>query len=327
MSPVKLTIIGAGAWGTALAVCASGSQERVLLFDRNVDKANAININHGHESCLHGMKLPENIMAISDLRLLSTSQFIALVIPAQEIRAFLQQITELDFPMPPNFIICCKGIEIATGKLITEIIADIFPNSNCAVLSGPNFALEIAKGKPATATLACKDKQLAQEIKQLFETKNFRITLSQDVIVAQIAGALKNVIAIAAGLADGLQLGENARASLIAQGAEEMMQLCQAMGGNLSELFSPAGIGDLFLTCNSRTSRNTDFGFRLATSNVKLTEGDVLIEGCKTVIAWQQLAEKYKINTPLVEAIYNVIYKGKSPYESISNCMNWELGC
>jgi glycerol-3-phosphate dehydrogenase (NAD(P)+) len=327
MSPIKLAIIGAGAWGTSLAICASYNQDQVLLFDRNVDKVNAINTEHSHASCLQGIKLPENIKAVGELRSLSNCKFIALAIPAQKVRDFLQQLAEVDFTAAPNFIICCKGIEITTNKLITEIIADIFPRSNCAVLSGPNFALEIAKGKPATATLACQNQQIATEIKQLFETKNFKITISKDVITAQIAGALKNVIAITAGLADGLQLGENARASLIAKGAEEMMQLCQAMGGNLAELFSPASIGDLFLTCNSRTSRNTDFGFRLAKGSVKLTENDVLIEGCKTIIAWRQLAKNYNLNAHLVEAIYNVVYKDKSPYESISNCMNWELRC
>lgn len=310
----SVAVLGAGAWGTAIAVCASPNVQHVVLFERNPQKAEVINMQHKHATYFDDLVLPANIMATSELASLRAIQHVVIAVPMQQVRALMVDLVKVQFSHTPTFIICCKGIEKNSNKLCSQIISEFFPDANIAALAGPNFANEVARGIYSQANIACADLHIATQLINLFSTPSFHITPIADLIGVQIAGAFKNVIAIAAGIALGLGWQENARAAIITQGTIEMANLCMAMGGNATTLLSAAGVGDLFLTCTSRTSRNTEFGFHLGqgASLANLLAVQTTIEGYNTVLACWQLASALNLQMPLVQAVYDILYQNAS---------------
>ena len=258
----RVGVVGAGAWGTALAITAARAGSNVTLWAREPEVVTSINGRGVNEMFLPGVKLPNTVQAVSDLGAMLAQDALLLVAPAQYVRGTSEQLASngLDGSLP--IVICSKGIEQDSLKLMSEVVAEHFPNP-LAILSGPTFAIEVAKGLPASVTLACGDAALGQNLAQSVVHPKFSVHHSEDLIGPQICGAMKNVIAIACGIVEGKGLGESAKAALITEGLAEISQLCVAKGGKPETAMGLCGLGDLILTCNSHTSRNMSLGYAL----------------------------------------------------------------
>ena len=258
----KVGVVGAGAWGTALAITAARAGSDVTLWAREPEVVASINGQQENEMFLPNIKLPDNIRAVNNLEAMLAQDALLMVAPAQYVGSTCAGLASagLDDTLP--IVICSKGIEQDSLRLMSEVVTERLPNP-LAVLSGPTFAIEVAKGLPASVTLACGNASLGQKLAQLVVHPKFGVHHSDDVIGPQICGAMKNVIAIACGIVEGKGFGENAKAALITEGLAEINQLCVAKGGKPETAMGLCGLGDLILTCNSHTSRNMSLGYAL----------------------------------------------------------------
>ena len=258
----RVGVVGAGAWGTALAITAARAGNIVTLWALEPEVVASINGRQENEMFLPDIKLPDTVHAVNDLEAMLAQDALLMVAPAQYVGSTCEGLASagLDDSLP--IVICSKGIEQNSLKLMSEVVAEYFPNP-LAILSGPTFAIEVAKGLPASVTLACGDVALGQNLAQLVVHPKFSVHHSDDMIGPQICGAMKNVIAIACGIVEGKGLGESAKAALITEGLAEISQLCVAKGGKPETAMGLCGLGDLILTCNSHTSRNMSLGYAL----------------------------------------------------------------
>ncbi len=319
----KIGIIGAGAWGTALAGTVGRGDNDVLIWSRSPKAADSINKNHENEVYLPGLKLSERVVATVDLADLKDRDAILLAVPAQNLRDMCGKIKSVSLATDIPLILCCKGIEKDSFKLTSEVIAEILENP-VAILSGPNFADEIAGGLPAGTTLACADKKLGMELVETIGSKLFRAYYSDDIIGAQIGGAVKNVIAIACGIAIGKGLGENARAALVTRGLAEIGRLCLAKGGKYETLMGLSGIGDIMLTCGSLKSRNMSLGYKMGQGKVLqdvIAGQSGVTEGVATAQSVCKLAENLGVEMPICSTVYSVLHEGRSVDEAIKSLL------
>lgn len=307
-----VSILGGGAWGTALALTALKAGNQTTFWSRDSQHVNDINQTRENKKYLPGVSLPESLSITASLEEAVNSNIILLACPAQQLRSFLMTLHPL-LSTESYMIVCSKGIEMTTGQLMSEVMTEIFPHQYHATLSGPTFAQEIAEDKPTAATLACQELATARWLASSLSSPTFRIYPINDRIGVEIAGALKNVIAIAAGIATARGLGESARASLITRGLAEMSRLGLAMGASLETFLGLSGVGDTILTCTSALSRNMRFGMNVGCLQ-KVTALDlktaVLTEGVFTVKAVLTLAEKLNIDIPICKSVYRIIYEG-----------------
>lgn len=309
----RISVIGSGAWGTALAQMLSFSNRRILLWARESGVVEDINKFKRNELFLPGIKLASNLNATNDLADAAKADLILLVVPAQYARSVLEELSLFVSPNTPT-LICTKGIEIGTSALMSEVLVEILPTSLVAVMSGPAFAGEVAKGLPTAVTLACKDEMLGRTIMHTIGSIHFRPYLSGDVIGSQIGGALKNVIAIACGIVEGRQLGDNARAATMTRGLMEMIRYGNARGGEANTLLGLSGLGDLTLTCNSIKSRNMSLGVEIGNGrNIKdiLSERNSVAEGAYTVAALSNPDNPHFVEMPICQAVDRIINKGE----------------
>ena len=307
----RVGVVGAGAWGTALAVTAARAGNEVTLWAREPEVVTSINERGVNEMFLPGIKLPDTVHAVNDLEAMLAQDALLMVAPAQYVGSTCKQLASagLDDSLP--IVICSKGIEQQSLKLMSEVAAEHFPNP-LAILSGPTFAAEVAKGLPASVTLACGDAALGRELARLVVHPKFSVHHSDDVIGPQICGALKNVIAIACGVVEGKGLGESAKVVLIAEGLAEISQLCVAKGGKPETAMGLCGLGDLILTCNSHTSRNMSLGYALGqgeTLEEILRERRSVAEGVASSNAVAGLAAQLGIQLRIC-GIVNQIVRG-----------------
>lgn len=299
---MKLGVIGAGAWGTALAQVAAASGAETLLWAREADVVGAINSQHENSLFLPGVRLSGEIRATSALEDLQPCDALLVVTPAQHMRAVLSQVTVGTRPL----ILCAKGIEAETQCLMSEVARQVCPDAPIAVLSGPTFAHEVAKGLPTAITLACEDDALGRQLAARIAQPAFRPYVATDVIGAEIGGAVKNVLAIACGVVDGAGLGQNARASLIARGFAEMTRFGLARGARADTLAGLSGLGDLVLTCSSTSSRNFSLGKGLGEGQSAaklLADRRTVAEGAFTAPVLQQAARAAGVDMPIVDAV------------------------
>ncbi len=323
-----ISVIGAGAWGTALAQVIATRGDNVCLWTLEPEHAEAMNSTHRNDQFLQGIDLSHNIKVTSTLEDALENDVILLVTPAQFVRPTVKQIKD-GVRDSHKLILCSKGIEIESGQLMSQIVQDILPNIPIAVLSGPNFAREIAQGKPAATTLACKDDDIAKILQDAVASSLFRPYISNDIIGAQIAGSLKNVIAIACGMAEGLQVGESARASLITRGLAEIARLGVAMGAQYETFLGLSGVGDIMLTCSSEQSRNFSLGLALGTGMELEDAMDALhgiAEGYYTSKAAMKLSEKHGIDMPISLAVYRCTHGELTLDEAVEEMLNRPLG-
>lgn len=303
---MKLGVIGGGAWGTALAQVASTGDRETLLWALESEVVEAVNGRHQNPVYLPGIPLNEAIRATSDLAELDRCDAWILVTPAQHMRAVLERAPSGGRPL----VLCSKGIEEKSGKLLHEVAREVCPASRIAVLSGPTFAHEVAAGLPTAVTLACADRALGEELRARINLIHFRTYCTDDVAGAETGGAVKNVLAIACGIVEGKRFGQNARAALIARGFAEMTRFGVAMGGRRETLAGLSGLGDLVLTCSSISSRNFSLGKAIGEGgNVAelMKDRRTVAEGAYTAPVVHRIAMERDIDMPIVAAVVELL--------------------
>ena len=305
----KIGIVGGGAWGTALAAVARRASRDVLLWAHEPETVAAINETHTNPIYLPGVDLDPAIKATAQLSEVATCDALLIVSPAQHLREILGALQPHVRSGQP-LVLCCKGIEQRTGLLMSQVAADVLPDATIAVLSGPSFAAEVARELPVAVTLATGEEALGRDLSYALKSWAFRCYWSNDVLGAEIGGAVKNVYAIAAGIVVGKELGNSAQAGLITRSFAEMARFGVAMGAALETLIGLSGLGDLVLTCGSEQSRNMSLGIALGrgakTSDV-LSERSSVTEGVATAQAMVELARARGIELPIAEAVHAIV--------------------
>ncbi len=316
---MKIGVVGAGAWGTALAQVAAAGGEPVLLWAFEPEVVEGINKTHENSLYLPGVALSPAIKATGDLAALEACDALLVVAPAQHLRSVVRSLPLADVPL----LLCAKGIEAGTGQLMSQVAAEEKPGAEIAVLSGPTFAHEVAAGLPTAVTLACGDEVLGQKLVARLARPSFRPYLSDDVIGAEVGGAVKNVLAIACGVADGAGLGLNARASLISRGFAEMTRFGRALGAKAETLSGLSGLGDLVLTCSSTNSRNFSLGKGLGEGRSAaelLSNRRTVAEGAFTAPVLRDVARRLKVEMPIVEGVCALL-EGKVGVEDMADAL------
>lgn len=314
--PNNIVVIGSGAWGTAIAKQCEVNGHNVSLYARKSEDADKINTDNENKKYLPDVNL-DNITATADLSVCETADVLFIVTPSQNMREMISNIKT-----NAEIVICCKGIENETLETMEQIAKSVFPNNNISVFSGPTFAIEVARGMPTVATLAGTN---TDKVKDILSGNNLRIYPTTDVIGVEVLGTIKNVLAIACGIVFGKELGDNARASLITRGLAEASRLTKQLGGNEQTALSPAGMGDLILTCSSIQSRNMSFGVELGRGksvNDILKSRTTVAEGVANAKSIINLASKHNIEMPICNAVYNIIYKNADIDTEIKNLLN-----
>ena len=310
----RIGVIGAGAWGTALAAMARRAGRDVSLWARESEVVESINTRHVNDLFLPDVSLDAGILATSEYAETVAADLVLLVAPAQHLRSVCAELAPHWSANVP-VVICAKGIERGTNALMTQVVAETLPAAPVIVLSGPTFASEVAAGLPTAVTLACADHALGERAAAAIGTATFRPYLSSDLVGAAIGGAVKNVLAIACGLVEGKQLGDNARAALITRGLVEVVRLAISLGGQAQTLMGLCGLGDLLLTATSMQSRNYSLGAALGrgcTLDEVLGERRAVTEGVYTAEAVVALAETQGVDMPICHAMDQILNKGVS---------------
>jgi glycerol-3-phosphate dehydrogenase (NAD(P)+) len=299
---MSIAIIGAGAFGTGLAN-ALAAEDNVIIWGRDAAAMQVIQETRTNEKRLAGVKLNDRITATADLQTALAADVILLCLPTQQISAFLK--TNSDALFDKTLVSCCKGIDLASGQGPVDLMIQIIPSATSAILTGPSFAIDIAKGLPTALTIASASLSDAETLQRLLSTQTLRLYASDDIQGAQMGGALKNVIAIGCGALMGAGLGESARAALITRGFAEMQRFGQSYGAELETLSGLSGFGDLVLTCTSPTSRNYRFGYALGTGTEWTSEETV--EGATTAKAIAKIALAKNIDMPITQNLCQLI--------------------
>ncbi|WP_373085999.1 NAD(P)H-dependent glycerol-3-phosphate dehydrogenase [Sneathiella sp.] len=318
-----LNVIGAGAWGTALAITARKAGNDVCLWTRHAIHAAALNSEKSNSKYLPGIALTPGIKATVDLAKAAQAEILLMVVPAQHIRDILARLKP-DLAPETVLVICAKGLEQESGLMMSEVMADVIPENPLAILSGPNFAREIAMGLPAAATLACSDIETGRKLVDAIGLPAFRPYLTDDVIGAQIGGAVKNVLAIACGVVAGGRLGDNARAALITRGMAEILRFGEKRGARAETLMGLSGLGDLVLTCSSPASRNYSLGAALGQGDILgeiLQQRHTVTEGVYTASAICMMAEKLNIEMPICHAVNEILNGGVAVSNAIEELL------
>ena len=317
---MRIGVVGAGAWGTALAQVAASGGEDVLLWAREPDVVESVNRDHENTLFLPRLPLASTIQATGELNALDACEALLIVSPAQHMRAVLAGLPRGDRPL----VLCSKGIEEKTGLMMHDVAHDAQPDAPLAVLSGPTFAHEVAAGLPTAVTLAVEDRELGERLAARLAQPFFRPYLSDDVAGAEVGGAVKNVLAIACGVVDGLGLGLNARAALISRGFAEMTRFGLAKGARPETLAGLAGLGDLVLTCSSVNSRNFSLGKGIGEGRSApelLADRRTVAEGAFTAPVLRRVAVETGVEMPIVEAVCGLLDGSLSAREAVGQLL------
>lgn len=309
MTDQTIGVIGAGAWGTALATMLAAQGHAVHLWALEPDVAESINGQRINERYLPDTPLHKNLTASSDLADQKGRDIILMVAPAQFMRATLRSFAPFSH-RGQVIVLCSKGIELGTEYLMTDVLREVLPDVVPSVLSGPSFAIDVAKGLPTAVTVACADIAIGDALARIINSQTFRPYTTTDVVGAEIGGAIKNVLAIACGIVLGMGLGRSAHAALIARGFAEMTRLGIAMGADPATLTGLCGLGDLVLTCSSQQSRNMSCGFALGQGqdlNTYLQENTAVVEGASSAPAVRKLMARYKVDMPICAAVADIV--------------------
>lgn len=323
----RVAVVGAGSWGTAVAGIVATNADEVALWARDPGLAQRIEDSHENGTYLPGIALPSNVHATADLpAAIEAADVVVMGVPSHGYRAVLEQAAE-GVPEGVPVVSLSKGVEQGTLRRMTEVVAEVLPGhrrDRIGVLTGPNLAREVAEGQPTASVVAIGDPEVATELQHLFMTGTFRVYTNPDVVGCEIAGALKNVIAIGAGIAAGLGYGDNTKAALITRGLAELARLGIALGGDPLTFSGLAGMGDLVATCTSEKSRNRTVGFELGRSRSLddiLTEMKMVAEGVKSAAAVLELAANAGVELPIAAQVGEVLYEGKHPTDLVPALM------
>ena len=328
-SKKSIVVLGAGSWGTALAIQLMRHGGSVTMWGHEPDHMADIAAQRSNERYLPGITLPEDLIIEPDLETaVKDVQDILVAVPSHAFRSVLVAIQPA-IASTSRLTWATKGLEAGSGKLLHEVATEVLGEKlPLAVISGPTFAREVAEGLPAAVTVASENEELARDMAERFHTKTFRAYTSDDVVGVEIGGAVKNVLAIATGIADGLGFGANTRAALITRGLAEMMRLGDAVdhkqGGHKETLMGLAGLGDLVLTCTDNQSRNRRFGLALGKGDdmeKALADIDQVVEGVQTAREVFELAQREAVDMPITEQVYEVLYESRSPKEAVQKLL------
>jgi glycerol-3-phosphate dehydrogenase (NAD(P)+) len=326
---MKVAVIGAGSWGTAFATIPASNGVDTVVWARRQELADAISSKHECPDYLPGVQLPPSLRATHDLEeALSGAAIVVMVIPSHGFRGVLKEAVDHVSP-DAAMVSLTKGLEQESHKRMTEVMRQEIdlPPWSFATLTGPNLAKEIAQRQPAAAVIGCEDEDAAQTMQKAFTSDRFRVYTNEDVAGCELGGAIKNVIAIAAGIGDGMGFGDNSKAALITRGFAEMARLGVALGGKALTFAGLAGMGDLIATCTSTLSRNRHVGEELGKGR-KLdeiqAEMNMVAEGVKTSKVVVELADKVAVSMPIAEHVVKVLYEGMSPEEALASLMTRE---
>ena len=327
---MNVAVIGGGSWGTAMGHAMAGAGHRVRVLLRNPALAAEINKSHCNSVYLPGVPLHPGLKACTDAgEALQKANICLLALPAQHMGSTLHSLAAT---FPPDTIPVClsKGVETKTLRLMSEVVAEALPGhaARYAIFSGPSFAAETVRGLPTAAVLGCEDKALGELLRETLSTGMLRVYSSQDVLGVELGGAVKNVIAIAAGVTDGLGFGLNARAALITRGLAEISRLGQAMGASPATFMGLSGMGDLVLTCSGDLSRNRQVGLKLGQGmslEAILQQMHNVAEGVATTRAVCGLADRYGVEVPIARAMFQVLYEQSPPQTEVLNLLGRSL--
>ena len=317
----KISIIGGGSWGTALALLLSEHGLPVTIWAHNPAVAEEINSRHTNSHYLPGINLPPNVSATADLAVAGQGDLIVVVVPSKVMRDTASALAALNLPSGTVIVSCTKGIESGTGLLMSQVLGEFLPQCRLAVLSGPNLAPEIARQIPAASVIGSAHADLLEPLQRIFSSKGFRAYTTDDITGVQLGGALKNIYAIAAGVCDGFGMGDNAKAALVTRSLAEMTRLGIAMGGRRETFFGLSGAGDLMVTCFSKQSRNRQFGERLGRGEKPaeiIASLKTVAEGVPTALSASECAKRLGIDAPITAEVCAVLHEGKPPRESMS---------
>jgi len=327
-SNFDITVIGDGGWGTTLAILLCRKGYKVTIWGAFKDYALTVKKTRENKRFLPGIKIPKEIEITHDLKkALKEKGLIILATPSQYLRSVLKKIKKAD-PIPGAiFLSVIKGIEINSLKRMSQVTHEELGPVRFAVLSGPTIAHEVATGIPTVAVIASADKKIRKLLQEVFMTEKFRIYSNADVIGVELGGSLKNVVAIACGISDGLKFGTNAKAAILSRGLVEISRLGHAMGANVSTFSGITGLGDLVTTCISPFSRNRFVGEQIGKGKSLRdvqSHMQMVAEGVPTTKSAYILSRKYKVDMPITREVYHVLYKNKSPHKAVKDLMTRE---
>lgn len=320
----KITLLGGGGWGTALAKLLSENGHDVTVWLRDEKQSKALSTERVNKKYLPKVEIPENIVFTSDINEgAKDAEILLIVASTQAIRSILRQIKD-EYKSNKIIVNASKGIEIGTMSLVSQIVKEETKDCIYAVLSGPSHAEEVGLGMPTAITVACDDKDVAGQVQDIFMTSYFRVYTNEDVIGAELGGSLKNIIALGAGISDGIGYGDNAKAALINRGIVEIARLGVAMGANIHTFYGLSGIGDLIVTCTSAHSRNRNAGYLIGqgmTKDEAIKKVGMVVEGIPTTYAAYELSKKLNVEMPIVNAMYEVLENNGDVKEAVNKLM------
>ncbi|MDP8258084.1 MAG: NAD(P)H-dependent glycerol-3-phosphate dehydrogenase [Candidatus Aadella gelida] len=319
----RISVIGDGGWGTALALLLHSKGTEVVLWSAFDDYAACLNSSRENTKFLKGITLPKGLKITSDDNEVKSSEYVIFAVPCEYMRGVLDRFKDADFK---RIISATKGIENGSLMRPTEILKEYFKEDRISVVSGPSISFEVARGVPTTVVVAGYGAE-QEDVRDLLMTESFRVYTSKDVIGVELGGALKNIIAIAAGISDGLGFGTNPKAAILTRGLAEITRLGVKMGADPSTFRGLSGIGDLMTTCISRDSRNRCFGEEIGKGRSKeevLKDTEMVVEGLATCRSAYEMSEKYKVDMPITNKVYEVLYKGKDPLSAVKELMTRE---
>ncbi len=323
----RVAVLGDGGWGTTLAIHLSRKNIPVQLWGPFPEYLKEIEKTRANTKFLPGIHIPDAVFLQPNLaEVIKDSDLIIFAIPSKYLRNLLQEIKKKKFNFSKKIVLSViKGMDTKYFLRISQVIKEELGNVNIAVLSGPNIAAEVAKGTPSSAVIASKNEETAQTLQRLFNSDTFRIYTNRDVVGTELGGSVKNIIAIACGICDGLQFGTNTKAALLTRGLSEMVCLGKVLGAQEKTFFGLSGLGDLVTTCFNPSSRNRSVGEQLGRGkSIKeiLSSTAMVAEGVDTVKAVYQLSRKYKVPMPITREVYQIIYQGKNPSQVVSDLLS-----
>ena len=324
MSIRSTAIVGAGGWGTALAVLWSKRGNPITLWGNHPGRAARLRETRENTEYLPGVRIPDSIAVTSEIADCTGADLIVFVTPSVALRSVAQRLQAAGLGPSAILLSGTKGIEHGTGMRMTEVLHELFPGNTVAVLSGPNLAVEISRDLPTAAVLGCRNPQCAEELQSYLGSERFRIYSSDETIGIELGGALKNVFAIAAGASDGFGLGDNSKAALVTRSLAELLRLGTAMGGNPRTFYGLSGAGDLIATCFSQLSRNRRVGERLGRGETLAqisASTHMVAEGIPTAKSAYECARKLQIETPIIDQIYSVVHESKRPADAMQELL------
>jgi glycerol-3-phosphate dehydrogenase (NAD(P)+) len=323
VSARTVTVVGGGSWGTALAIHLARAGLAVRLWAREPEVAEGIRASRRNPWYLSDIDCPPGVAATSDPdEALAGAGTVVVAVPSEFFAATLKGFARIPAGVP--IVSATKGLDPERHVRMTEIVAELYPDAPVAALSGPTFAREVALGRPTACVVASRDARLATRLQAELGTREFRLYTNRDVVGVEVGGALKNVIAIATGIADGLGLGENARAALVTRGLAEITRLAVALGGAPATLAGLAGLGDLVLTCTGSLSRNRGLGLALAQGRTRAAveaETRMIAEGARTVTSALWLARRHGVRMPICAEVGAVLFEGKAPQAALASLL------